>query len=92
MSAAETTGLAPDWARLRAEIETLLEETLAEIRVYPPPIPACDAQFNHLLELREGLPRELSRLEARARQQGAKAADFLEESPFRDDLARRGLK
>ena len=85
-------GEASDWAALRVEIEALLDEALAEIRVYPPPIPACDAQFNHLLELREGLPRELSRLEGRARQNGAKVADFLAESPFRDDLARRGLK
>lgn len=81
-----------DWLRLRAEIEALLEDTKAEIRAYPTPIPACDVQFNHLLELRQGLPGELSRLDAAARAGGAKPRDFLAESPFRDALARRGLR
>ena len=30
-----------------------------EIRNYPTPIPACDAQFNYLLEEREALSSEL---------------------------------
>ena len=33
-----------------------------EIRDYPGPIPACDAQFNHLLEEREALTSEIGRL------------------------------
>jgi SAM-dependent methyltransferase len=33
-----------------------------EIKNYPRPIPACDLQFNHLLEEREGLLRELDRM------------------------------
>lgn len=33
-----------------------------EIRNYPAPIPACDAQFNGLLEEREALSSELSRV------------------------------
>ena len=32
-----------------------------EIRSYPAPIPACDAQFNHLLEERDALSSELTR-------------------------------
>jgi hypothetical protein len=32
----------------------------AEIRGYPPPIPRCDAQFNHLVEQREHLSRLLT--------------------------------
>ena len=35
---------------------------VAEIRAYPPPIPACDIQFNHLLERRNKHSRELNRL------------------------------
>ena len=35
-----------------------------EISSYPPPIPACDAQFNHLLEERARLSDELGRLDA----------------------------
>ena len=33
-----------------------------EIVNYPPPIPACDAQFNYLLEERARLTEELNRL------------------------------
>jgi len=33
-----------------------------EIRSYPAPIPACDAQYNYLLEEREGLSSELARV------------------------------
>jgi hypothetical protein len=48
-----------------AEIESLLVSRLAaverEIRQYPAPIPACDAQFNHLLEERSGIPQEMVR-------------------------------
>jgi hypothetical protein len=36
----------------------------AEIRNYPTPIPRCDAQFDHLLEERARLIRELHRLDA----------------------------
>ncbi len=42
--------------------------------------------------LRRGPPGELDRLEAAARRKGAKAAEFLKESPFRDDLVARVLK
>jgi len=33
-----------------------------EIRSYPAPIPACDAQFNYLLEEREALSSVLARV------------------------------
>jgi hypothetical protein len=78
-----------DWARLRAAIEALLDEATRDIRAYPPPIPACDAQFNHLLELRQGLPGELARLDALTRAGDGNVLDFIETSPFRADLARR---
>ena len=42
----------------------------AEIRTYPVPIPACDAQYNHLLERRTALAAALASLEA-ARKGGA---------------------
>jgi chorismate mutase len=35
-----------------------------EIRDYPQPIPACDEHFNHLLEERARVARELARLRA----------------------------
>ena len=37
-----------------------------EISAYPPPIPACDAQFNYLLEQRNRVAQELSAVTAAA--------------------------
>lgn len=88
MGVGETKEVA-EWGRLRAAIETLLDEATRDIRAYPPPIPACDAQFNHLLELRQGLPGELARLDAVGRAGEGNVLDFIESSPFRADLARR---
>jgi hypothetical protein len=46
------------------------------------PPPACDAQFNSLLDLRRELLEELDRLDAVAAQpDGPTMADFLEDSP-----------
>ena len=44
-----------DWDGLRARLGQLREAVAAEIRAYPVPIPACDAQYNHLLERRTAL-------------------------------------
>ncbi len=41
-----------DWDALRARLERMQETVAAEINAYPPPIPACDAQYNHLLARR----------------------------------------
>ncbi len=59
-----------DWDALRTRLERTQEAVAAEIRAYPPPIPACDAQYNHLLERREALSEALARLDA-ARKDGA---------------------
>ncbi len=59
-----------DWNALRARLEHAQEAVAKEIRTYPPPIPACDAQFNRLLERREALSEALARLDA-ARKDGA---------------------
>ena len=53
-----------DWSVVRAALEALQRSVADDIRAYPAPIPACDAQFNHLLELRRALPQEIERLEA----------------------------
>ena len=67
-------------------------ETLGpeEIRAYPAPIPACDAQFNHLLELRRLLPGELARLEAAACDPAASVEAFVCASPCRAELSAPG--
>jgi hypothetical protein len=65
-SAAEATaraeGAHAPWTELEEHLENAKRSILAEIRHYPPPIAACDQQFNHLLEQRDRIADELSRL------------------------------
>jgi len=82
---------APDWASLRRKLQSLIERVGEEIRAYPAPIPACDAQFNYLLELRRLLPHELERLEAAARDPAASAEDFVRSSPCSEQLVDAGI-
>ena len=63
-----------DWDALRARLEQKQEAVAADIRAYPPPIPACDAQFDYLLERREALSAALARLDA-ARKDGSRALE-----------------
>jgi hypothetical protein len=70
-----------DWTTLRRRLQSLIREVGEEISTYPSPITACDAQFNHLLELRRLLPQELERLEAAARDPAASAEEFIRSSP-----------
>ena len=75
-------------AQLRAQLTQERERVLAELRAYPPAVPACDAQFNYLLEQRDGLGRELGRLDAilvadvDAQLKAQRLADFLCNSAF----------
>jgi hypothetical protein len=50
------------WAELEDHLEGARSAILAEIRNYPPPIAACDQQFNYLLEQRDRIADEQSRL------------------------------
>ena len=52
------------WQRMREHLESLRSRINDQIAAYPAPIPACDAQFNHLLEERGRIAEELGRLEA----------------------------
>ncbi len=65
-----------DWDALRARLAQTQEAVAAKINAYPPPIPACDAQYNHLLERRAALSAALARLDA-ARKDGAGPAQSL---------------
>jgi hypothetical protein len=55
-------GAHPPWAELEDHLENARRSILAEIRHYPPPIAGCDQQFNYLLEQRDRISDELSRL------------------------------
>jgi hypothetical protein len=101
MTATEATAAAatlssgePDAAALldavEARLERLKKQVVAEIHEYPPPIPRCDAQFNHLLEQRDQMLEEVRRLtELRASLAARSAAerlhavrDFIASCPF----------
>ena len=75
------------WEAIRRDLEALATSVAADIRAYPRPITACDAQFNHLLELRRLVPLELQRLEAAAQASGMTAEEFIGSSPCASDLS-----
>ena len=54
----------PAWAAIRAVLENRKNSLCRTLRNYPQPIAGCDVQFNHLAEQRDGVFRELARLEA----------------------------
>jgi hypothetical protein len=51
------------WQRIRDHLESERQRIHEEIKEYPRPIPACDVQFNFLLEQRAGIAEELNRLD-----------------------------
>ena len=73
---------------LRRELLRAREQVLAEIRATPPAIPACDAQFNHLLQRRDALGRDLGRLDdilaavVSADEKARRLAEFRRNSAF----------
>jgi hypothetical protein len=80
-----STGL--NWASLHRALRGLAKDVGEEIRSYPAPIPACDAQFNHLLELRRLLPEELERLDAAALSPLGRAEEFVRTSRCSAELS-----
>ncbi len=61
-----------------------------ELRHYPQPITACDAQYNHLAEARRKLSSEMARLDEIAKgsaphDRRAAIDGFLRASPYIDD-------
>jgi hypothetical protein len=64
----ELTPMEAVWTRIREQLANERRRVYEEIKKYPTPIPACDAQFNYLLEERATLAQELNRLEALVRE------------------------
>ena len=54
------------WDGIRSRLEGERDRVCGEIRDYPTPIPRCDAQFNHLLEQRDSIARELQHVDSAA--------------------------
>jgi uncharacterized protein YdcH (DUF465 family) len=53
----------PTLQQRRAALEKTRLRLQAEIGSYPMPIPACDAHFNHLLDERNRICEDISRLD-----------------------------
>jgi putative acetyltransferase len=63
----KAVGQDPGWENLRDHLDQERQRINEEIRDYPRPIPACDAQFNFLLQEQTRIAEELSRLKALAK-------------------------
>jgi hypothetical protein len=86
-----------EWQRIKTYLEAEKRRINDEINQYPPPIPACDAQFNYLLEQRAGIAQEIQRMVAAHANshEGAESAKlllaFIQTSCFINDEARQSL-
>jgi len=58
----ESTPTKSVWDEIRIRLERRRDEILERIGSYPAPIPACDVDFNRLLEERARVFEELDRL------------------------------
>jgi len=79
-----------EWDDLRNRLEKRIVEVAEEIRAYPPPVTGCDAQFNHLLVLRDRLPQELARLDNAIRDHSLTVDEFIDSSPVQECLLDAG--
>lgn len=83
---------------LRRLLEVVARDLDAQIREYPTPIPRCDAQFNHVYDLRGSAVRELAQLREALANQGPDQAlhliaqDMLRHGPYMPDDAERLLR
>ncbi len=88
----------PAWTAIRGHLEGIRASVHKELVAYPQPIAGCDVQYQHLSEARDGLSRELRRLDAirgagAAGRGGASAIDaFIRSSPYIDDAAARKIR
>ncbi len=83
---------------IKARLERSKEQVHTEIRHYPPPIPACDVQFNQLLERRARVLQELEQLQALSARAPAAEADIkrldglITASTFIDDEVKQKIR
>lgn len=79
------------WQTLQEALEARQDAICSEIYRYPHPIPACDQQYNYLLEQRTLVKRELRKLGALQTQHTvgdvslASLAEFIHNSIFLED-------
>jgi len=86
------------WTRIHQQLEGEMRRVREEIRTYPAPIPACDAQYNFLLEEREALTSELYRLRElmtggdSSQDPSSSVDEFLNVTTHLDDAAKREIR
>jgi DNA-binding SARP family transcriptional activator len=86
------------WEEIRVHLQHTKQLMDEAIRKYPTPIPRCDAQFNHLLEQRTRLFRELERMGTLAEESLARSdylemiEEFIGSSPYTDDEAELAMR
>lgn len=86
------TQLHTTWQILINDLTVQRNHLIDSIRNYPPPIPACDAQFNYLLEKRDRITVELHRLQRlESNLDGHTLNAFIEQSGFISDTLRQSL-
>jgi hypothetical protein len=91
------SALALAWQSIQAQLEHEKRRLHEEMREYPTPIPACDQQFNYLLEQRAGIAHELARLhqvcaESLRAANGYRLLDeFLHSTPYLDGETKRRI-
>ena len=67
------------WQKIRTQLERAQQRIIGEIGSYPAPRPACDTDFNHLLEERAQISDELNRLDAAANSTSGNSRRQIEE-------------
>lgn len=82
------------WQRIRQHLEAEKTRIFQEIRQYPPPIPACDVQFNSLLAERVNILQELGHVEAILKQPltGKETIGLLDEFILKSSCVNGDLK
>ncbi len=70
-----------DWQTVRQRLAAEKAHVARAIADYPVPIPACDEQFNDLLERRRSLTAEINRADRLCRDETASIDDFVRSSP-----------
>ncbi len=84
------------WQQIRTQLESTRQRISGEISNYPAPRPACDADFNHLLEERARISDELNRLHVAANaapeNAGQQIEAFISASSYLDDAGKRKIR
>lgn len=86
----KTTTVTDLWQEIESHLQKKRREINEEIQNYPPPIPACDVQFNHLLDERTRIAAELNRLRHICGEDGSLEAAyaFMDACPYIDESFR----